>query len=335
MKVGKLPENVWKRSVRKMIPLHTFDKDGAGIGSDVAQFCTSPDNIFYVSESVMVPFCEQMGALGVYLASNAVAAHSDDIKAIMISLFLDGRTGEQFLQHVAKDAGNVSKKLNIPIAGFDVHILQGLKSPYLLSQAIAVKSNDDDTKLKDGDDIIITKWIAMSGTSMITGIKDMYDKLTERFLPKYIAGAYELKDYLSVIPEARIAREAGAKYIRALSEAGIYRGLWEMSEQKKTGLTVDLKSIPITQETVEVCNHFDVNPYILSSSGALLIVAENGEALVEKMLDNNIPAAVIGKIKDSNDKLIVNEDEKRFLTLPEADDIYDCIKKHSGYICAE
>ena len=31
MKVGKLPENVWKRSVRKMIPLHTFDSDGAGI----------------------------------------------------------------------------------------------------------------------------------------------------------------------------------------------------------------------------------------------------------------------------------------------------------------
>ena len=143
MKVGKLPENVWKRSVRKMIPLHTFDKDGAGIGSDVASFLLNSGNGFCVSESCMVPYCEQMGALGVYLASNAVAAKSSDVKAVMINLFLDGRTGEQFLQHVAKDAGRVSQQLNIPIAGFDVHIIQGLKAPYLTAQAVAIQKQSN------------------------------------------------------------------------------------------------------------------------------------------------------------------------------------------------
>ena len=105
-----------------------------------------------------------------------------------------------------------------------------------------------------------------------------------------------------------------------------------MAEQMKTGLSVDLKAIPVRQETVEICNHFDVNPYILSSSGSLMIVAEDGQILIEKLQNEGIPATIIGKIKKSNDKLVINEDEKRFLTLPETDDIYECIKKYSGCI---
>ena len=41
--------------------------------------------------------------------------------------------------------------------------------------------------------------------------------------------------------------------------------------------------------------------------------------------EQGIPAVVVGKITDSNDRLIFNGEEKRFLDKPAADEIYKFI----------
>lgn len=56
-----------------------------------------------------------------------------------------------------------------------------------------------------------------------------------------------------------------------LSQGGIFTALWEMAERAGVGLEVDLKRIPVKQETIELCEYFDINPYNLYSAGALLI----------------------------------------------------------------
>lgn len=52
--------------------------------------------------------------------------------------------------------------------------------------------------------------------------------------------------------------------------------LWNMLEAYGLGCTIELRAIPILQETVEVCEVFDINPYRLSSGGCLLMAADNG-----------------------------------------------------------
>ena len=54
----------------------------------------------------------------------------------------------------------------------------------------------------------------------------------------------------------------------------------------------------------------------MRSDGALLFVTENGHTLVEALFKQGIEAEVIGMITDDNDKVIINEDEKRFLEPP-------------------
>ena len=44
-----------------------------------------------------------------------------------------------------------------------------------------------------------------------------------------------------------------------------------MARGAGVGLEVDLKKIPIRQETVEICNYFGVNPYQIMSSGSMMI----------------------------------------------------------------
>ena len=58
------------------------------------------------------------------------------------------------------------------------------------------------------------------------------------------------------------------------------------------------------------------------SGGALLIATKDGEGLVKKLEDEGIPASVVGALKEGNDKIIVNGDEKRFLESPQADEIH-------------
>ena len=48
-----------------------------------------------------------------------------------------------------------------------------------------------------------------------------------------------------------------------------------MGNGSGVGLDIDLKKIPIRQETVEVCEALGLNPYILMSSGSMMIAADD------------------------------------------------------------
>ena len=76
------------------------------------------------------------------------------------------------------------------------------------------------------------------------------------------------------------------------------------------------------QETIEICEFFEINPYDLLSGGCLLMAADNGYDLARILEGTGIPAAVIGKTTGSHDRVVINEEERRFLELPKPDEIY-------------
>ncbi len=90
----------------------------------------------------------------------------------------------------------------------------------------------------------------------------------------------------------------------------------------KVGLEVDLKKILLKQETVEICEFYDINPYMLISSGCMLMITEKGNMLVEQLKANHISAAVIGRITEGNDRIIINDEERRYLEPPKKDELY-------------
>ena len=150
----------------------------------------------------------------------------------------------------------------------------------------------------------------------------------EKFPQTFIRNAAALDRCLSVVPEAAVAVKTGVSAMHDITEGGIFGALWEMAEGSRVGLEVDLKKIPIRQETVEICNYFDLNPYLLMSSGSMLMVTDKGPELVKNLIKENIQAAIIGKITSGNDRVILNDDEKRFLEPPKSDELYKVREKN-------
>ena len=110
-----------------------------------------------------------------------------------------------------------------------------------------------------------------------------------------------------------------------VTEGGIFGALWELAESSGVGLEIDWKRIPVRQETIEICEFFEINPYELISSGSLLMVTDDGFGLVRELEAIRIPAAVIGKVREGNDRVVISGEERRFLGPPKADELYRVI----------
>ena len=121
---------------------------------------------------------------------------------------------------------------------------------------------------------------------------------------------------------ADILQEKEVVSIHDVREGGIFAALWELAAAKNVGLSVDLKNIPIRQHTIEVCEYFNLNPYMLRSGGTLLLACANGARIVEKLKNVRVEAAVIGQTTSGNDRLIHYDDEARFLEPPKMDEYY-------------
>ena len=66
-----------------------------------------------------------------------------------------------------------------------------------------------------------------------------------------------------------------------LSTGGIFKGLWEIGSGSGLGMNISLKDINIKQETIEITELLDANPYKINSSGSLLMITEDGKSLVK------------------------------------------------------
>ena len=169
-------------------------------------------------------------------------------------------------------------------------------------------------------DIVVSKWIGLEGTALLA--KEYDEKLRERFPRRMIDEAAAFDRYLSVVPEAATAMKSGVCGMHDVSRGGIFGALWELAEEAGVGLEIDLKKIPVKQETIEICEFFELNPYELLSGGCLIMTADNGENLVAALKREGIPSVIVGRTTDRNDRVIYNEDEKRYLDRPKTDQIY-------------
>ena len=91
-----------------------------------------------------------------------------------------------------------------------------------------------------------------------------------------------------------------------MERGGVFEALWNLAEQAQTGLQAELARIPIRQETIEVCERLDQNPYQLPSGG-ILYLAENG---------NGLPGTVIGRTHKAKARTIVGYEGVRYLDKP-------------------
>lgn len=337
MKTGKIPERVLKRSVFKQLPIQNEEiTGGAGIGEDCAVFAPEKGTEMAVCVNTVTGDMESIGIYAVHAAVNNIAAGGAEPTAVLTSVTFPADTEEEQLRRVMKQIGGTAKELGITVAGGHTEISGFVSAPIISITGIGKCTAGRPAQISGGGaragertcgenalagkDVVMTKWAGLAGTALIA--REKRTELLTRYPAYFIDDAVALERQLSVVPEAAIAGKSGVLAMHDASRGGIFAALWELAQHAGVGLKIHLKAIPIRQESVEICNFFDVNPYELVAGGSLLMIADNGHDLVRTLNEAQIPAAVIGRTDSSNDRVVINGEEQRFLEPPKSDGVY-------------
>lgn len=334
MKTGKVSENVYKRSILQQIKTKREEVvSGAGLGGDCAIFSlergvSGEKNDTNITDRYVMISCLQEGTLPVtpilQRCVNIMAARDAETVAVALNFLLPSDGEEDVLKGAMAEAELFCGERQIQVAQAQGRVTPAVKEALVTVTAYgrAVESVSYHTvkAAAPEQEIVVSKWIGLEGTAILAS--RYRESLLTRYPAWFIETAAGFDHYLSTIPEAAVALKSNVCAIHNVSEGGIFAALWELAEGAGVGLTIDLKKLPIRQETVEICNHCDINPYELLSGGCLLMTCRDGDSLVGALEQAEIPAVVVGKITDSKDRLILNEGEVRYLDRPHEDSIY-------------
>lgn len=327
MKVGKIPESVLKRSVFKQI--HTKRSEvllGAGVGEDCAAVRLSEDEMFVMSTDPITGTATDIGNLAIHITLNDLASAGAEPVGVLLTILLPEQAEEAALREMMSQMEEACAEAEVQIMGGHTEVTKAVNQPLINVCGVGkakVGKLVSTGGAKAGDDILITKWIGLEGTSIIA--KEKEEELLKRYPRQLVDTARNFDKYLSVLPEAATAVKSGVNAMHDVTEGGIFGAFWEMAEASGVGLEIDMKKIPVRQETVEVCEFFGINPYELISSGAMLMAAPDGNALVRELEKQGIHAVVVGKAVEGNDRVLINEDERRFLEPPKTDELYKVV----------
>lgn len=324
MKIGKIPETVLKRSVLKQIR-HRRDEVllGPAIGEDCSVIGLEGDEVIVMSTDPITGTVEDIGTLAVHITANDIASSGADLIGIMLSVLLPENSSEAELKSLMHDIDKVCEQLQIEVIGGHTEVTKAVNQIIVTVTGIGKMKKNLLIKTAGalpGQEIVMTKWAGLEGTAILA--KSMEADLLSRYSAEFINQAKNLIDYISVVPESKIARELGVSSMHDVTEGGIFGALWEIAAASRVGLEVYLQKIQLKQETVEICEFFDLNPYMLISSGCMLIVTDKANLLVERLKEQGIASAVIGRITEGNDRIVINGDERRYLEPAKSDELY-------------
>lgn len=328
MKIGKVPENVLKRAVFKQIHrrrpevlLHP------GVGEDCAAVALEPDEAFVFSTDPITGAELGMGTLAVHITANDLAAAGAEPVGILTSIILPPNTREIKLRRMMEEIEFACRELNIEQMGGHTEVSDVVNKAVITVTGVGKVKKDQiisTAGLQSGDELVMTKWAGLEGTSIIAA--EHREELQQKLSPELLDIAAGFMQYLSVVPEAAVAVQTGVSAMHDVTEGGIFGALWEMGEASGVGIIADIQKIPIRQETIEICEFYGLNPYQLISSGSMLIGCPKGNLLVENLQQAGIPAAVIGRAVEGNDRVVLHGEEKRFLEPAGSDELYRIAK---------
>lgn len=346
MKTGKVPENVLKRSVLRQMKTERKEVlSGAGIGKDCAIFSFCDANVISCMQEASVAVrasagCRQPGFTVKYTmaqllqkCANNLAASGAEPVAAMVTLLLPEAAEETELKALMAEAVEKCEELSMDIVGGQTRITSDVSS----TTAVVVGFGESPVERQTmsnmagtaapGQDIVVSKWIGLEGTAFLA--ERCSEMLRARYPAYLVEEAAGFHRYLSILPEAAAAVESGVCAMHDASEGGIFGALWELAEAAGVGLTVDLRKLPLRQETVEVCEYCNVNPYQLLSGGCLVMTTEDGPGLVDSLTARQIPAVLVGKVTDRNDRILLNGEEVRYMDRPATDELYRFVSESS------
>jgi hydrogenase maturation factor len=256
---------------------------------------------------------ERIGWLAVNINANDIATFGVPPSFFSSCILLPEGSTEEIVKVICEQIDLAAKKLGIAVIGGHSEVTPGLDRPIIVGSAIGVTEPHHYVTsggARAGDKLILTKGAGIEGTAILA--EERYDKLKVKLNGSLLLSAKQFYNRISVVEDAIVAFQTnGVTAMHDPTEGGVAGGIHEMADASKLGFKVFEDRIPVAPETLEICRFFDIDPFQLISSGALLISAKPGyaEKIIKKLLDHNIEAAVIGEfLEKPEERLLIRSD---------------------------
>ena len=321
MKPGKISQTVYRRSVLKQLntDVHAAFFPPAkeeccyGIKADPGEMILSSGVSLYGNEKDLCVFA-------IAQVCNALATRGASPKGVSIQIMLPEFAYESRLKAMMQTSSEAAKEYGIEILAADVQNVPGIQTTIVNVTAVGTtKRILQSCKAPAGQDIVQIKWIGLEGTLRI--LKARQESLAKHFPSAFLKQTASYEKELISLKEMKAADAIGVSAMHQIGDGGILAALWELAEGADIGLSVDMRRIPVKQETIEVCEYFHLNPYQLTSTGSILVITPKGEELADTLTREGMAAAVIGHTTAGRERIILNQGEIRYIDRPALDEL--------------
>ncbi len=307
--VGKLPGPLLKKLLGK---IGTEDEQvvlGPSIGEDVAVIRIGGKLL--VAKTDPITFASELiGWYAVNINANDIATMGVKPRWFLATVLLPEQCSDKEAEGVFDQILAACDSLGITLVGGHTEITHGFRRPVIVGCMLAEAEDRPivtTAGAKPGDDIIITKGIAIEGTALIAreaGRRLLSPSLGEDLVQR--ATDYLFSPGISVLKEALVAcKTAKVNSMHDPTEGGLSTGLREIAQAARVGVYLEENKIPVLAECRAICDELGLDPLGLLASGALIITLPPSETagLLEALSKVDIKAGVIGKITEPGEGL--------------------------------
>lgn len=317
LRLGKLDNDDLERLVlKKFRRVRPESLSSPTIGQDCALLDLDGDLAVLSCDPITSASVAHLGRLTVHVSCNDAAAAGAAPVGLLVTLLMPPSGSMEQISQIADDLSHAAQLANVDILGGHTEVTDAVTRAVTSATVVARQPKNAALRgMRPGDDIVLTKWAAIEGTTILA--EDFAPRLTA--LPKEtLTNARALASQLSIVSESRIAMQHGASAMHDVTEGGVLGAAWELGYANDCAVNIDTSAIPIREETKQICAALALDPLRLIGSGSLLIACGDGERLVSALLSSGIPAAVIGQAIEGKQSFA----DGILLEEPHADELY-------------
>jgi len=322
MKAGKLPLELLGDLLSKIIIKDPQVILGATPGEDAAVIDLG--DRFLVAKMDPITFVtDKIGWYLVQINSNDLFVMGAKPRWLMATLLFPENYSKKLITNIFNQLIDSCEDANITLIGGHTEITYGLERPLAIGSILGEVNKNEviyTSGAQVGDEIILTKGIAIEGTSIIAREKEI-ELLSLGISKKSINNAknYLFNPGISVKNDSEVAINSGVvTSMHDPTEGGLFGALEEVSVAANVGLHIEENNIHILPECAEICLKTGINPFGMIASGSLLctVKPESSKKLIDSLKLSGSFGYKIGKImpKEYGSMLVSKKGTKKMPT---------------------
>jgi len=313
--VGKLPSAALERLLR----LCREDPRvivRAGLGQDAAALAFG-DQVVVAKTDPITFATDRIGWYAVNINANDVACLGATPRFFLAAILLpEGAASEAMAEGIFRDLAASCEALDVTLCGGHTEVTYGLSRPIVVGHMLGDVTRDrlvENRRSQAGDDVLLTKGIAIEGTALIAREKGA--ELAGAFDAASLDRARRFLEMpgLSVVRDAKAICDAVHPHaLHDPTEGGLATGLHELADAAGLGVAADAEAITVFPETAALCRHYGLEPLGLIASGALLAVTAPGDTpkALDALSRAGVAAARIGRMVERPEGVTLRRGER-------------------------